>query len=110
MDFILIAAFAILLTDDLPPPEWNALGQLVSSLHLTAHASAITLAVLLAQIPLLALLGWRNARRALREQDGTAQGDIRVEDRYSTSGYRLLGIQLGCLFATFLGTDWLTLV
>src|SRR4051812_36637787 len=91
MYFVIIAAFAVLLSDGLPPPEWNAFSHLAAWTGRPINHYHATLALVLLQIVIVAGVAAWVTRRALRARDGTPAGDLRSEDRYSTGGLVLAG-------------------
>src|SRR5205085_1958449 len=110
MYFVIIAAFAILLSEGLPPPEWNLLEQTAARLGYHHHWSSLTLAAALLQVPLAAIIALTVSRRTLRARDGTPAGDTLSEDRYANGGLFVAGTLFAGMVVTFLFTDWLGLV
>src|SRR5438477_12186336 len=110
MYFVIIAAFAILLSDGLPPPDWNVLDHVVRRFALSGGAGTAPLFINLLQIPMAAIDAYIVSRRTLRARDGTPAGEARSEDHYATGSLVLAGVLFGGLMVCFLFSGWLDLV
>ena len=108
--FVFIAAFAVLLSDGLPPPQWNVLGRCARWLGMESRETALTLAFVAAHVGVLVAVAWWVRRRALSARDGTSEGDVRLEDRHALGANVLNTVLLIGMLSSFLGTGWLDLV
>ncbi len=100
MYFIVIMAFAFVLSDDLPPPE----------LDLLAGRQGATLAVAVGQILVLALAAWFVRRVTLRRLDGSPKGYDRAIQALSTGQFILQLLLAAMLAGTMILTPWAPLV
>lgn len=107
MYFVLLVAYALLLTDGVPPPPWDLLGRglALAGLARMSPAAAIVLTLTLIAIT-VATAAWVR-RRALQAADGTWEGDAELEDRYSRGGFALLVVVTVLSCAMLLGTAFL---
>ncbi len=107
MYFVVIMAFALVLSDTLPPRQCN----LLAGLPLTGGAGlAATLAIALGQLAIVAAIALLGARGTLARLDGTAEGHDRAADRYSLIQQTFLYILAGFLILTLVCTPWAPLV
>lgn len=100
MYFLVIMAFAFVLSDDLPPPE----------LDLLAHWPRATLAVAGGQIVAMALVAWFVRRHTLRRLDGSAKGQDRAIETFSRGQFALTVLLAAMLAATMILTPWAMIV
>jgi STE24 endopeptidase len=100
MYFLVIMAFALALSDDLPPPETNLL----------AGRPGITLAVTMGQIALLLLAAWIVRYITLRRLDGSPKSYDRAIEVFSRGQFILLLLLAATLAGTIILTPWAPLV
>jgi len=110
MYFAILIAYALLLTDGVPPPQWDLLSRLLSTLHLSAWRGEATVGFALLQIPAAALTALWVRRRALRARNGTWEGDVELEDRYARGGFVLLCVMTAWSNASLLLTGLLPML
>lgn len=110
MYLVIVVAFALLLTDGLPPAGWNLVHRLARAYGFSSRESAATWAIALGQIGLVGLIALVLARRTRAARDGTPDGDLRVEERYTQSGMVLTGALMALVPLVYLCTSWLPLV
>ncbi len=107
MYFVVIMAFALVLSENLPPQQCNLLaGYSVSG----GAGLQATLAIALGQLPLVAVIAIWGARGTLARLDGTAEGHDRAADRFAVVHQVLLFILAGLLILTLICTPWAPLV
>ena len=112
MYFVVIMAFALVLSDALPPsqcllPVFRAL----PGRSITGGAPLVaTLAVIVAQLAIVALAAGVSRRLTLARLDGTAVGHDRATETYSFCQRMLLGIIAVALAITLVLTPWAPLV
>lgn len=97
MYFLIIMAFAFVLSEGLPPNACN--------LFRSAPISGMVLLVA-GQLALVALAAWLGRRRALALLDGTAAGHDRAVDSLARSQQVLLGILATALVLTMVCSPW----
>lgn len=100
MYFVVIMAFALVLSDNLPPP----------GLNLLADRPDWTLGVVAAQLVVTGLVAWGVRRRTGRWLDGTDAGHDRAAEAYSRGQLTLLFVMAGFMLATMVLTPWPVLV
>lgn len=107
MYFLIIMAFALVLSENLPPPQLN----LFADLPLTTGTSLYgTLALVLVQLPVVWAVSAFARRKALAHLDGTADGHDDAADTYASAQSWLLFVLAGFLVLNMLFTPWSTLV
>ncbi len=103
MYFVVIMAFALVLTDGLPPERLNLLGGPPWNVGRPLWA---TLAVVALQLLVVAGVGLLYRQRLLRMLDGTEAGHERASNLYAAAQRRLLVVVAIFLVATLLLTPW----
>jgi STE24 endopeptidase len=107
MHFIIIMAFALVLSDDLPPDLCN----LLSGPVLTQGRPLIgTLAVVAGQILFIALASLAASRLTVARLDDTAEGHERTANAFARSQRILLAVIAAALVGTMIFTPWAPLV
>lgn len=107
MYFLVIMAFALVLSDALPPDRLN----LLSAAPVTQGTSLIgTLAVAIGQLPLVFLAAVLARRRSRAKLDGTAEGHDRAADSFVFFQQAALFVLAGLLILTMVFTPWVALV
>lgn len=107
MYFLVIMAFALVLSENLPPQQSN----LFSGLPLTGAASLFgTLAIVLAQLPVVwAVARWAR-RKTLARLDGTLEGHDAAADAFAYWQQAMLFVLGGFLVVSMLLTPWPVLI
>jgi STE24 endopeptidase len=107
MHFIIIMAFALVLSDDLPPDRCN----LLSGPSLTQGRPLIgTLVVVVGQLLLIAAASYAASRMTAARLDNTAEGHERTANAFARSQRFLLAIVAAALVGTLIFTPWAPLV
>lgn len=101
MYFIIIMAFAFVLSDGLPPEQCNLF---------RAQPAAGTIAVVVGQLAMITVAAWVGRRRTLSRLNGTHQGQESAVDRLTTTHHVLLWMIAVSLIATMVFTPWAPLV
>lgn len=107
MFFIIIMAFALVLSDNLPPPQLNIFR---ASPPGSGTAYLATLAIVALQVVVVAALASRTRRRAARHFDGTVEGHERAADDFADFQETLLFVLGGALAFTQVCTPWTLIV
>lgn len=103
MYFLVIMAFAFVLSDNLPPAGFNLMaGRL--------NWEGMTLSMAFGQIAVVAAAAWIVRRKSLRRLDGTPQGYDRATQLFSTGQFVLLLLIAALLTVTMTLTPWASLV
>lgn len=107
MYFLIIMAFALVLSENLPPAQLN----LFDGLPVTAGASLYaTLALILVQFPVVWAVSMFARRKVVAHLDGTADGHDDAADAHASAQTWLLFLLAGFLILNMLFTPWSTLV
>lgn len=105
MYFVIIMAFALILSDGLPPERCDIFG------GVSMEASRLgTLAIALGQLVLIWVVALVARRRALGKLNGTAAGHDRAIDTHAYFQQLLLYLLAGLLILTIVFTPWARLV
>ncbi len=107
MYFIIIMAFALVLSDNLPPPQFNMFGSRPPG---SGFPYLATLAIVVLQVAIVGLLAALARRRARRCLDGSNEGHEDAADTYADFQENLLFILGGALALTHLFTPWSIIV
>ncbi len=107
MYFVIIMAFALVLSDDLPPRQLNIFGDRPPTEPAVLTAM---LAFVLSQIALVAMVALVARRRTLAALDGTPVGQNLAIRKFAQGQFFLLGLLAGCLMATIVCTPWASMV
>lgn len=110
MYFVLIIAFALLLTDGLPLPGWDVVEMLLRRLGHPFKPSTVTVSLVAAVVPAQAVASWLLGRRARKARDGTHAGEDEMESRYSFAGWVLNCMLAAMMSGLLLFTGWLEIV
>lgn len=110
MYFVLIIAFALLLTDGLPLPGWDVVDMLLRPLGRPFDRSLLTVGLLASIVPALGFTAWWLGRRACKARDGTPFGEDEMESRYSFAGWVLNCALAALISGLLLFTGWLDIV
>ncbi|MCK6455754.1 MAG: M48 family metallopeptidase [Phycisphaerae bacterium] len=110
MYFLVILAFALLLTDDLPPARLNLLPY--DPVDPLSAATALQSAAMIAfgLVAIAALAGLVVNHSALRVRRGTPFDIERTQERYTRGQVALLGLLAVSLLFLFICTPWMPLV
>jgi STE24 endopeptidase len=107
MYFLILMAFALVLSENMPPAQLNLFG----GLPLTGGACLFgTLALVIVQFPVVWAVGLVARRRVFAHLDGTANGHDAAADTHSTAQVVLLFLLAGFLALNMLFTPWPALV
>lgn len=107
MYFVVIMAFAMILTDDLPPARMNLLGGPPWDAGRPLHGA---LAAVVVQLLLVAAASLVYRRAILRRLNGTEAGHDHAGNLYSVAQRRLLVLITVLLVGTLLLTPWASLI
>ena len=107
MYFLIIMAFALVLSENLPPSQLN----LFDDLPVTAGTSLYaTLALILLQFPVVWAVSIFARRKVVAHLDGTADGHDAAADTHASAQRWLLGLLAAFLVLNMLFTPWSPLV
>lgn len=107
MYFVVIMAFALVLSDDLPPRQLNIFRD-VSHFAPTVQLSTIVLVI--GQVLLAGVVAFHFRRRTIADLDGTLAGHDRASRRFARGQSFLLGLLSGSLAFTLICTPWAQIV
>lgn len=108
MYFVIIMAFALVLSDDLPPARWDIFrGAWADGRGI---ATIGTLAIVIGQLALVWAVALFGRRRSLLRLDGTAEGHDRAIDTHVYFQQCLLFLLAGLLVLTMVFTPWTRLI
>lgn len=103
MYFLVIMAFAFVLSDNLPPPGFNLIAG-------RTGWESMTLSIAIGQIAVVALAALYVRKQSLRRLDGSPQGFDRATQAFSTGQFVLLVLIAALLTGTMTLTPWASLV
>lgn len=107
MYFVVIMAFALVLSEDLPPERCDV----ISGLGLSQGGpAAATLLFVVAQMALVAAGAFWAARGVVRQLANTAEGHDRAASRFARSERVLMGLVAVLLVCTIVFTPWAPVV
>jgi Zn-dependent protease with chaperone function len=107
MYFVVILAFALVLSDELPPPQFRSFWGRPEGDPLLP---ILVLGVIVGQLALVAAVAWWNRRRVLARLDGTDDGHDRAADAFAQGQAIVLVILAAALVGTTVLTPWAHLV
>lgn len=107
MYFVIIMAYALVLSEDLPPRQLNLFRDRPAS---DSSVVGATLAFVGLQVALIAGIAYLARRRTLAAIDGTSTGQNLAIRRFARSQFLLLGLFAGSLLSTLILTPWATIV
>ncbi|HWL95334.1 MAG TPA: M48 family metallopeptidase [Phycisphaerae bacterium] len=103
MYFVIIMAFALVLSDSLPP---QALNLFAGRSSWSGPAYQATIAIAFGQLLLIAGYAWWMRRRTLSRIDGTPEGHDAAADTYGRFQHGLLFVLSALLVLTLVCTPW----
>jgi STE24 endopeptidase len=109
MYFIVILAFALVLTDNLPPAGWSLLPLDTGNLAQDAFAARLTLAIAASLVVATGLAALFCNRMALRHADGSERGLDRVQEWHNHGNHVVLVMVPLSLCVLLIGTPWMPL-
>lgn len=107
MYFVVITAFALILSDELPPARLNLLAGRPPG---DVGTVLMTLAIVFGQLAAVAVSGWYWQRRTRRLLDGTISGHDDATECFSKGQLFQLGLITASLIGTLLLTPWADII